>query len=121
MIDDKRHVPVLDAVISWAERLLNANETLIREMVHERAGWFVRFAGLDEKIADKILEGLTKLFDGMETDPAHPVRLKAEEMLASLSADLQNDSDTRARVERMKLAVIDNETEERREGKKGGS
>src|SRR3546814_18120958 len=29
-------------------------------------------------------------------------------MLASLSADLQNDSDTRARVERMKLEVIDN-------------
>src|SRR3546814_10365543 len=56
MIDDKRHVPVLDAFISWAARLLNANETLIREMVHERAGWFVRFAGLDEKIADKILE-----------------------------------------------------------------
>src|SRR3546814_14957383 len=77
-------------------------------MVHERAGWFVRFAGLDEKIADKILEGLTKLFDEMETDPAHPVRLKAEEMLASLSADLQNDSDTRARVERMKLVVNDN-------------
>src|SRR3546814_3161541 len=68
MIDDKRHVPVLDAFISWAARLLNANETLIREMVHERAGWFVRFAGLDEKIADKILEGLTKLFDEMETD-----------------------------------------------------
>src|SRR3546814_20938185 len=77
-------------------------------MVHERAGWFVRFAGLDEKIADKILEGLTKLFDEMETDPAHPVRLKAEEMLASLSADLPNDSDTRARVERMKLVGIAN-------------
>src|SRR3546814_19363411 len=77
MIDDKRHVPVLDAFISWAARLLNANETMIREMVHERAGWFVRFAGLDEKIADKILEGLTKLFDEMETDPAPPVRLKA--------------------------------------------
>src|SRR3546814_20719721 len=40
--------------------------------------------------------------------PAHPVRLTAEEMLASLSADLQNDSDTRARVERMTLEVIDN-------------
>src|SRR3546814_6162217 len=77
-------------------------------MVHERAGWFVRFAGLDEKIADKILEGLTKLFDEMETDPAHPVRLKAEEMLARLLADLQNDSHTRARVERMKPEVNDN-------------
>src|SRR3546814_6277580 len=49
MIDDKRHVPVLDAFISWAARLLNANETLIREMVHERAGWFVRFAGLEDR------------------------------------------------------------------------
>src|SRR3546814_5771747 len=93
MIDDKRHVPVLDAFISWAARLLNANETLIREIVHERAGWFVRFAGLDEKIADKILEGLTKLFDEMETDPAHPVRLKAEEMLARLSRSEEHTSE----------------------------
>src|SRR3546814_10353345 len=63
---------------------------------------------MDEKMADKILGGLKKRFDEMETDPAQPVRLKAEGMLASLSADLQNDSDTRARVERMKLEVIDN-------------
>src|SRR3546814_2015714 len=77
MIDDKRHVPVLDAFISWAARLLNANETLIREMVHERAGWFVRFAGLDEKIADKILEGLTKLFDEMERQEEQQTELQS--------------------------------------------
>src|SRR3546814_20612918 len=106
MIDDKRHVPVLDAFISWAARLLNANETLIREMVHERAGWFVRFAGLDEKIDAKILEGLTKLFDEMETDPAHPVPLRAEEMLARLSAALHNVSDSRARLTRLKPALM---------------
>lgn len=108
MIDVKRHVPVLDAFIVWASRLLQANETAIREMVHERAGWFMRFAGLDEKIADKIVEGIARLLDEMATDPEHPVRAKAEEMLAKLAGDLQTNANVRARVEQIKCELIDN-------------
>jgi uncharacterized membrane-anchored protein YjiN (DUF445 family) len=108
MIDARRHVPMLDAFVAWAARLLAANEPVIREMVHDRAGWFMRFAGLDEKIADKIIDGLAKLFDEMASDPEHPVRARAEEMMARLSADLQTDPATRARVEKIKLEVIDN-------------
>ena len=35
---DGRHAPVMDAAIRWADRALEANEHLIRQMVHERAG-----------------------------------------------------------------------------------
>src|SRR3546814_19487719 len=52
MIDDQRHVPVLDAFIPWAARLLNANEPRITEMVPKRAGGVWVFAGLDDQTAE---------------------------------------------------------------------
>src|SRR5918993_1083198 len=36
---EDRHVPIVDAIVTWAGRTLDANEDLIREMVHKRAGW----------------------------------------------------------------------------------
>ena len=44
-IADERHVPMLDSIVPWAGRTLDANEDLIREMVHERAGWMMRSPG----------------------------------------------------------------------------
>src|SRR3546814_13601640 len=90
-------------------------------MVHARTGWLLRLAGLDDTIADKIVEGMAKLFEEMATDPGHPVRARAEQMLASLAADLQTDPAARARVERVKRELIDNpavgpRSEERRVG-----
>ena len=85
----------LDGIVTWAGRTLDANEDLIRDMVHERAGWILRLAGLDEKLADAIIDGLGKLTIDMAVDPAHPLRAKTEEGLARLAANLQNDPETR--------------------------
>ena len=107
-INEDRHVPMLEAAIRWMARALDANEDLIREMVHKKANWALKLAGLDAKLADAILEGLRKLTTEMSTDPAHPVRQKVEEALAKLANDLQSDPDTRARVEEMKEQLLAN-------------
>jgi len=108
MIDQSRHVPILDALIAKAGAILAANEDMIRNMVHERAGWIMRLAGIDEKLSTTIIDGLYKLFGDMADDPGHPIRLKIEQGLASLAQDLQHDAETRARVERIKVEIIDN-------------
>jgi uncharacterized membrane-anchored protein YjiN (DUF445 family) len=97
-INEDRHVPMLEAAIRWMARALEANEPLIREMVHKKANWALKLAGLDAKLADAILDGLRKLTVEMSTDPAHPVRVKVEEALAQLANDLQTRPETRARV-----------------------
>jgi uncharacterized membrane-anchored protein YjiN (DUF445 family) len=107
-INENRHVPMLEAAIRWLARSLDANEDLIREMVHKKANWVLKLAGLDAKLADAILDGLRKLTTEMSTDPAHPVRLKLEEALAQLANDLQTDPETRARVEEMKEQLLAN-------------
>jgi uncharacterized membrane-anchored protein YjiN (DUF445 family) len=105
---DERHVPLLDSIVTWAGRTLDANEDLIREMVHSRAGWILRLAGLDEKLAETIIDGLRKLTIDMAIDEKHPLRAKAEEAMAILAWDMQHDAETRARVEGWKNEVIAN-------------
>ena len=107
-INQDRHVPMLEAAIRWTARALDANESLIREMVHKRASWILRLAGLDAKLADAIVDGLRKLTVEMATDPAHPVRVKIEEQLAKLANDLQTDARTRERVEAIKDELLAN-------------
>ena len=108
-ITSERHVPMVDSIVGWAGRTLDANEDLIREMVHQRAGRFLRMVGLDEKLADAIVDGLRKLTIDMALDPDHPVRAKAEEGLANLARSLQRDPDTRAKVESWKSDMVENE------------
>src|SRR6187551_407962 len=107
-INEDRHVPMLEAAIRWMARALEANEELIREMVHKKANWVLKLAGLDAKLADAILDGLRKLTAEMSTDPAHPVRMKVEEALAQLANDLQTNAETRAKVEEMKEQLLAN-------------
>jgi uncharacterized membrane-anchored protein YjiN (DUF445 family) len=107
-INEDRHVPMLEAAIRWMARALDANEPLIREMVHKKANWVLKLAGLDAKLADAIVDGLRKLTVEMSTDPAHPVRVKVEEALAQLANDLQTRPETRERVEAMKEQLLDN-------------
>jgi len=107
-INEDRHVPMLEAAIRWTARALDANEQLIREMVHKKANWVLKLAGLDERLADAIIDGLRKLTAEMSTDPVHPVRLKIEEALAQLANDLQTRPETRERVETIKEQLLDN-------------
>jgi uncharacterized membrane-anchored protein YjiN (DUF445 family) len=99
---------MLEAAIRWTARALDANEPLIRDMVHKKANWILKLAGLDAKLADAIIDGLRKLTAEMSTDPAHPVRIKVEEALAQLANDLQTKPETRARVEQIKEELLDN-------------
>lgn len=105
---EERHVPLLDGIITWAGRTLDANEDVIRGMVHQRAGWILKLAGLDDRLADAIVDGLRKLTIDMAVDAQHPLRLKAEEGLARLARSLQADLDTRAKVEEWKNEMIEN-------------
>ena len=109
-INEDRHVPMLEATIRWTARALDANEGLIREMVHKRANWALKLAGLDAKLADAIVDGLRKLTADMHTDPAHPVRVKIEQALADLANDLQTKPETREKVEEIKLQLLDNKS-----------
>ena len=105
---DGRHAPVMDGIIQWADRALEANDHLIRQMVHERAGTVLRWTGLDENLANAIVNGLRKLLADMAADPGHSLRLKAEEGMAKLAFDLQFDIEMQAKAAKIRDEILDN-------------
>ncbi|SFR84137.1 Uncharacterized membrane-anchored protein YjiN, DUF445 family [Sphingomonas jatrophae] len=105
---DGRHRPIIDTMILWADRTLDANQVLIRESVAKRAGSLLRWTGLDERLANAILDALHKLLAEMAADPDHPVRAKSEEGMAELAHRLQHDPELRAKVEHAKEEILDN-------------
>lgn len=107
-IAEDRHVPLMDGIIRWTARVLSANEHVVRAMVHERAGSLMRWTGLDEALANKIIDGLDKMIRDMAEQPDHPLRAKAEEGLAKLAHDLQHDPETQAKVMAFKADLLDN-------------
>jgi uncharacterized membrane-anchored protein YjiN (DUF445 family) len=107
-INEERHIPLLEAAIRFMARALDANEPLIRDIVHKRANWVLKLAGIDSRIADSVVDGLRKLTAEMGTDPDHPVRVKVEAALVQLANDLQTNADTRIRVEAMKDELLAN-------------
>ncbi|WP_265530574.1 DUF445 domain-containing protein [Sphingomicrobium marinum] len=110
LINEDRHLPLLDAAIQWLARGLDANESVIRDMVRQRVSWVLRVASLDDKLSDAILDGLRKLAVEMREDPAHPMRIKVEVALADFANDLQEDPELMAKVEGWKLQLIENES-----------
>ena len=107
-MQNKRHLPVLDALISWGSRMLLRNEETVRAMVSQRSGSILRWTGLDERIGQAVIDGLYKLLDDMASDPDHPLRIKAEEGLAQLAWDLQRDPEMQARVDRIRDELLAN-------------
>ncbi len=107
-IADGRHLPLLDALIRWSGKTLMHNDTLIRDMVHKRAGSVLRWTGLDETLADKIIDGLRRILDEMAEDPTHPLRAKAEEGLERLATDLQFDARMQLRVAQFRDEILEN-------------
>ena len=103
-----RHEPLLDGVIIRVANVIETNDAIIREMVHERAGRILRWTGLDENVSDAIINGLNKLMSDMAEDPAHPLRGRANEMLAELAVNLQYKPQMRERVENLKAEIITN-------------
>ncbi len=107
-IAEGRHRPLIDGIVKWAAKTLEANDDMIREIVHERAGSVLRWTGLDETVANKIIDGLNRMLADMAEDPAHRLRAKAEEGLARLAIDLQEHPEMRARVARLRDEIMAN-------------
>lgn len=108
MIADGRHKPVIDSIIRWAGLVLEDNEEMVRNMIHERANALLRLTGLDERLANSVVDGLYKILAEVLVDPNHPLRDKVEEGLQDLARGLREDPQMQERVERMKRDLVNN-------------
>ena len=47
---------VLDGIIGWGAKTLEANEKIIHDMVEERANSIMKWTGLDTRLADAVVK-----------------------------------------------------------------
>lgn len=107
-IADRRHLPVLESLIRWAALTIEANEDLVRDIIRQRANAIVRWTGLDERMANAVLDGLYKLLAETLVIKDHPLRGKVQEGLETLARDLLNDPAMQVRVAEMKREILAN-------------
>ncbi|MFM9935432.1 MAG: DUF445 domain-containing protein [Novosphingobium sp.] len=108
MIAEGRHMPLIESLIRRAAEALEANEDLVRSIIQDRANTLLRWTGLDERLANGVIDGLYKLLAETVVIEDHPLRRKIEESLASLAEALVKDPAMQARVEAMKRDVLAN-------------
>lgn len=67
-------------------------------------GWTPRF--VDKKVGERVYKELLRFVTEMRDMPSHPARGALDRFLTDFASDLQSDTDTRARVERLKGEVL---------------
>ncbi len=107
-IADQRHLPVIEGFIRRAALTIEDNEDLVRAIIHERAGGILRWTGLDERLANAVLDGLYKLLAETLVVPDHPLRGRIIEGLDQLAHDMLHSAEMQARVQRLKGEVLAN-------------
>jgi len=107
-IADQRHLPVIESFIRRAGLTIEDNEDLIRQIIHEHAGGIMRWTGLDERLANAVLDGIYKLLAETLVMPDHPLRGRIIEGLDQLADDLLHSAEMQARVQRLKDEVLAN-------------
>jgi uncharacterized membrane-anchored protein YjiN (DUF445 family) len=107
-IADKRHLPLIEGALRWTGFTLAENEELLRAMIHDQAGTVLRWTGLDDRLANSLLDGAYRLIAECLVNPEHPLRLKMEARLAALAHDLIHDPALRAKVAGMRADLLAN-------------
>lgn len=105
VVADGGHRRVVDLVCVRAHDWLVLHGDSVMDAVQGGApGWTPRF--VDRKVGERVYKELLRFVTEMRDMPTHPARGALDRFLADFAADLQSDTDTRARVERLKSDVL---------------
>ncbi|MGW7543393.1 DUF445 domain-containing protein [Streptomyces sp. NPDC054770] len=105
VVADGGHNRVVDLVVTRAHDWLVLHADSVMDAVQGGApGWTPRF--VDRKVGERVYKELLRFCAEMRDMPSHPARGALDRFLTDFANDLQSDTDTRARVERLKGDVL---------------
>ncbi|MEU5215774.1 DUF445 domain-containing protein [Streptomyces sp. NPDC020807] len=105
IVTDGAHHRAVDLVCTRAHDWLVTHGDSVMDAVQGGApGWTPRF--VDRRIGEKVYKELLRFVTEMRDMPSHPARGAIDRFLTDFAADLQADTDTRARVERLKAELL---------------
>ncbi|MFD9906742.1 DUF445 domain-containing protein [Streptomyces sp. NPDC059063] len=105
IVADAGHRRFVDLVCVRAHDWLVTHADQVMDAVQGGApGWTPRF--VDKKVGERVYKELLRFVTEMRDMPEHPARGALDRFLTDFAADLQSDTDTRARVEHLKREVL---------------
>ncbi|MFE3221663.1 DUF445 domain-containing protein [Streptomyces antimycoticus] len=105
VVAESGHRRAVDLVCLRAhDWLVEHNDSVMQAVAGGAPGWTPRF--VDRKVGDRVYKELLRFVTEMRDMPAHPARGALDRFLTDFAGDLQSDTDTRARVERVKSEVL---------------
>ncbi|MFE7897426.1 DUF445 domain-containing protein [Streptomyces sp. NPDC057424] len=105
IVADGGHKRVVDLVVTRAHDWLVLHSDSVMDAVQGGApGWTPKF--VDKKVGERVYKELLRFVTEMRDMPAHPARGALDRFLTDFASDLQSDTDTRARIERLKGEVL---------------
>ncbi|GGW77812.1 membrane protein [Streptomyces lomondensis] len=105
VVADGGHKRVVDLIVNRAHDWLVLHRDEVMDAVEGGApGWTPKF--VDRKVGERVYKELLRFATEMRDMPAHPARGALDRFLTDFAGDLQSDTDTRTRVERLKSEVL---------------
>ncbi|MFD5234256.1 DUF445 domain-containing protein [Streptomyces qaidamensis] len=105
VVADGGHKRVVDLVVNRAHDWLVLHRDEVMDAVEGGApGWTPKF--VDRKVGERVYRELLRFTTEMRDMPGHPARGALDRFLTDFASDLQSDTDTRARIERLKGEVL---------------
>ncbi|USQ88561.1 DUF445 domain-containing protein [Streptomyces phaeoluteigriseus] len=105
IVADGGHRRAVDLVVTRAYDWLMLHADSVMDAVEGGApGWTPRF--VDKRIGERVYKELLRFCAEMRDMPSHPARGALDRFLRDFASDLQSDTETRARVERLKGEVL---------------
>ncbi|MFF7893569.1 DUF445 domain-containing protein [Streptomyces sp. NPDC007907] len=105
VVADGGHKRVVDLIVTRAHDWLVLHRDEVMDAVEGGApGWTPKF--VDRKVGERVYRELLRFATEMRDMPGHPARNALDRFLTDFAGDLQSDTDTRARVERLKGEVL---------------
>ncbi|MER8084481.1 DUF445 domain-containing protein [Streptomyces sp. NPDC058316] len=105
IVADGGHRRMVDLICVRAHDWLVLHGDSVMDAVQGGApGWTPRF--VDKRVGERVYKELLRFITEMRDMPGHPARASIDTFLTDFAADLRTDTDTRARVERLKSEIL---------------
>ncbi|GHB41384.1 membrane protein [Streptomyces cirratus] len=105
VVADGGHHRAVDLICVKAHDWLVTHGDSVMDAVQGGApGWTPRF--VDRKVGERVYKELLRFVTEMRDMPEHPARGAVDRFLTDFAADLQSDTRTRVRVERLKSEIL---------------
>jgi uncharacterized membrane-anchored protein YjiN (DUF445 family) len=105
VLEQEGHQELLDAMLRGVDGMLDGHRDDLRRRFGEESPWWLPDA-LDDRIFDKLFEGVRKVLHDVSIDPDHELRRAMNERLRALVDDLETSEALRQQGEEFKRDLL---------------